>query len=233
MRGARSQFGVPMTPAARAAHRAVPQRPLARARVPYTRMDPPFAMLNRSQWEMDMDVAQGARPLSLRPSSLPPRERARELEAHPPRDLGFLGLPSEGIDWRGVDPLGRLGDAASAPTGDYVATYGPAVAAILNELLLADPRKDWRVYEAKLVNLKRMSANLPPLVRPLLERRIRVLDAKLQAAKEAAKVQREGEQATRVWRFLGFGATATGVLVGFGLLALSLSGARALHRRSR
>lgn len=217
----RSQFGTPLTVRARELNRVVgvPVRP--RARQTYTQVTPSWGP-KRTQMEMDMHIA---RPLQL-------------------------GIPDGGVPWRafGADPgnKGPGGNAASDapalpsvaaptsggkdPTLDELSKYAPLAVSLLQQLMEDDPRTDYRVYQAKVKNLKETIRTLPPFLQPFFRQRLRIVQARLQAAKERRKLEVESEEATRTWRWFGWSASGIGIAAGIALGVLLLAGATAVRR---
>ena len=113
--------------------------------------------------------------------------------------------------------------------------YAPLATQMLQQLLADDPRTDYRVYQAKVKNLKETIRSLPPFLQPLFRQRLRVVEARLRAAKEQRKLQIEGEQATRTWRWFGWAGGGTAIVVGIAIGVLVLAGASttASHRSYR
>ncbi len=153
---------------------------------------------------------------------------------NPSVHLGQLGCPCEGTPLDQLDRMGNPMGAASDQPEDLTAALEqllPAAASIVQGLMTADPRRNTHVYAARLENLKRMRDTSPPLVARVLDNRINLLEARLAAARESLEIQRASERSTRVWRVLGYSATASGIAAAVGLTALTIDGVRYLGRR--
>lgn len=110
-------------------------------------------------------------------------------------------------------------------------TWLPVIGETLNRLLADDPRADYYTYQAKVKNLEQTIRMLPSFMRYPFEQRLRIVRARLKAAKEERALQIEGERATRTWRWVGWGASGTGIVVGLSAAALFLAMALGGGRR--
>lgn len=113
---------------------------------------------------------------------------------------------------------GRWGDPepkTPIPVSDIIATALPAIQTISEEL--SDPFRRAEVLEAKLANARARGA---------ASARIRVLEAKLGAARRTTGLRMESEQSTRDWRMLGKTGVTVGIGVGVALIVLLLSRVR-------
>lgn len=221
----RSQFGVPLNVRARELNRVVgvPVRP--RARQTYTQVAPTWGP-TRVQMEMDMQIA---RPLQLGipdgGAPLGSLSRFGTLTTDP----GNKGPGSNAASAPAL-PQVTAPTSKSDPTLDELTKYAPLATSLLQQLLEDDPRTDYRVYQAKVKNLKETIRSLPPFLQPFFKQRLRVVQARLQAAKERRKLEVESEEATRTWRWFGWSASGVGIVAGLALGVLLLAGATAVRR---
>lgn len=89
------------------------------------------------------------------------------------------------------------------------------------------------MLKAKIANQVEMRDRFPEPIRTLYVNNLRVLRAKLKAAEQAQALEREAQDSTRTWRFMGYTITGTGVAVGFAAIALMLSASRSVDRTNR
>lgn len=218
MNASRSAFGVPMTPTMRQQDRANGHVVRPRARQTYTEVTSTFGP--RTAYEMGVRAAKNAGG----------------------GQGVFLGVPAGGWNLGRLDapptkapdpsPLVSPAQADSDPMV-LLSRTAPALAASLAQLLTDDPRTDARVYEAKVKNLRQAARTVPRFLRPFFEARLRVVEARLQAAQEHKALAIESERSTRTWRLVGWAGAGTGIAVGVGVLVLVLAGARALSAPRR
>ena len=94
-----------------------------------------------------------------------------------------------------------------------------------------DPRKQVALLQAKLQNYEYLKSRNPKFA-GLYELQINKLRAKLEAAEQQLQIRSEGEAATRQWRGLGQAATGIGIIVGIGLISLTVAGSLYLAKRA-
>lgn len=113
---------------------------------------------------------------------------------------------------------GAYGMTVQAPPGVTPSQAGTDTAAAITSLIsagadlaasLRDPVKHLAVLEAKLKEAKARGAG---------SRKIAILTAQVEAAKHAAGIETESEQATRDWRNIGQSGSLVGIALGLGLL---------------
>ena len=116
-----------------------------------------------------------------------------------------------------------LGDAAN-PT-PFEQTL-PAILKTAQSVLSSDDAyENEAVIRAKIENLKRMREKIPVLA-VFYTNEINKLQAKLSVASRQTALQREGEQATRDWRTVGYAA-------GIGVTLVAVAAAVRLLRGSK
>ena len=156
------------------------------------------------------------------------RRRTMQDFAGDPFGADPFGLAVEPVG----EPMGETPAQAAAPTiaqTDLLTKLAPVVKELLDDSAV----EDVEVLKAKIANHRRLrDASIEP-VRTLYANKVRVLEAKLRAAKDAKRLEREEQQATRTWRVLGYTVTGTGIAVGAGVLALLVAGTQNLNRRDR
>lgn len=109
----------------------------------------------------------------------------------------------------------------NAESTDYEAMlkeYAPVLRTGVEQLV--DPTKQEGVYTARIANLKEVRARSPDFLKPAITRRIRIMEAKLRAAKRRVGLQRETESAQRTYRALTQSVIAGGVVITVALAAL-------------
>lgn len=216
-------LGVPLNIRARTFNRlyGIPIRP--RARQPYQRVTPSFGP-GRSQMQMDRQLAQRGLHFGITDAGA---------------DLGSLdrfGAPlNKGPGENAAFEVPQVPAVVTAPKGadpalDELAKYAPLASSLLHQLMEDDPRTDYRVYQAKVKNLRETIRSVPPFLQPFFRARLREVEARLRAAKERRKLEVESEQATRTWRWFGWTGAGTAIVAGLALGTLLLAGATANRR---
>lgn len=86
----------------------------------------------------------------------------------------------------------------------------------------AEPKTQVELLKAKISNMKAMRERMP-IAAIFYNNEIAKLQARLRAAQSKLGVAKEGEQAKRDWRSLGFTAAGVGILIGVSLLGLVIA----------
>jgi intergrase/recombinase len=116
--------------------------------------------------------------------------------------------PSQYSDFRGDDST------------DYEAMlkeYAPILRVGLEQV--TDATRQQEVLRARISNLRDLRKRSPSLLRPAINRRIKIAKAKLKAAERKVGLQRETESAQRTYRMLTQAAIAGGVVISFAVAA--------------
>jgi hypothetical protein len=126
-------------------------------------------------------------------------------------------------------PYSDLGDGetedepapSTSPANDYEALikeYAPVLRVGLEQI--TDPTQQTEVLRARIKNARQILRRSPPILRPTIARRIRVMEAKLRAAERRQGIQRETESAQRTYRALTQSVIAGGIVIAVALTAL-------------
>ena len=118
---------------------------------------------------------------------------------------------------RGLGAETPVAAASPAASASAITDALPAVLSTVQSLTTKDAREDVAVLEARIKNYEDMKKRFPNLAF-LYTNEIRKLYARLDAARARAKLQAEGEQATRDWR--GFGYLIAG---GFSIVTVAVT----------
>lgn len=114
----------------------------------------------------------------------------------------------------------RYSDLRGDDSTDYEAMlkeYAPILRVGLEQV--TDPTRQQEVLRARIANLKDLRKRTPSILRPTINRRIKVAQAKLKAAERKVGLQRETESAQRTYRMLTQAAIASTVVIGFAVAA--------------
>ena len=122
--------------------------------------------------------------------------------------------------------LGTTEIPASSPSDSPPITDAlPAILQTVQSFTSRDAFESVEVLQAKIKNYQDMKRRVPAMAW-FYDNEIRKMQAKLVAAQRAAKIQAEGEQATRDWRTVGY-------LIGGGAVVVAIAGAVRLIRSDR
>jgi hypothetical protein len=143
--------------------------------------------------------------------------------------LGAEGVHGPGCAWAPGGPtLGAEATAVPSDAADYLPKIAETVAAYTQS---SDPRVQIAVLKQRIANHEKMKRAMP-FAAVFYDNEIAKMRAKIAALREKAAVAREGEQATRTWRTLGFTGAGLGIVLGASLVALTFVGMARLARKS-
>lgn len=117
-----------------------------------------------------------------------------------------------------LDGLGGFGAADL----DIRAILPEAAKAYAQYEAAAEPKTQVELLKAKISNMKAMRERMP-IAAIFYDNEIAKLQARLRAAQSKLGVAKEGEQAKRDWRSLGFAVSGVGILIGVSLLGLVIA----------
>lgn len=100
------------------------------------------------------------------------------------------------------------------------------IAPVVRSFTESSAYEDVEVIKAKLVNQRRLRDTLPEPLKTFYANNVRILEAKLKAAKHAKVLEARDRASSREWAFLGKGTAVTGIAVGAALVVLILSRSR-------
>ena len=147
--------------------------------------------------------------------------------------LGGGGCPVHGYGYGQTEELVPVPQGAATSEADPTKFYLETGLDLLAQYRMEtkDPRKQVALLQAKLQNYEYLKSRNPS-VAALYDMQIRKLQAKLEAAEQQLQIRTEGEAATRQWRGLGQAATGIGIIVGIGLISLTVAGSIYLAKRA-
>lgn len=139
-----------------------------------------------------------------------------------------FGIPSNGARSRPIRPAADLAeDKGTVDVQNALTNIAPFIAALVNK----PAEEQVEILRAKIANQTMLRDRFPEPIRTFYVNNLRLLRGKLKAAEHAKLIEREGQQAQRTWRLMGYSITATGVAVGVATVALLLSLSRAANRK--
>lgn len=143
--------------------------------------------------------------------------------------MAQFGLPSNGIRST-YRPAARLGAPGQTTGFQQIATD---IAPFISALAQKSATEQVEVLQAKIENQRRLRDAMPEPIRTIYANNVRVMEAKLKAARQAKVLEREGQNAQRTWRLVGYTITGTGVAVGGAMVVALLSLSRMTDRKHR
>jgi hypothetical protein len=99
--------------------------------------------------------------------------------------------------------------------------YAPILRVGLEQV--TDATRQQEVLQARIANLKDLRKRSPSFLRPAIDRRITIAQAKLRAAERKVGLQRETESAQRTYRMLTQTAIAGGVVITVAIAAFVIN----------
>jgi len=126
-------------------------------------------------------------------------------------------IPSRYSDL-GAEDEGGEGGSSSTNYEAMLKEYAPILRVGLEQI--TDPTQQTEVLRARIKNARQLMRRSPPILRPTIARRIRVMEAKLRAAERRQGIQRETETAQRTYRALTQSVIAGGVVIALAITAL-------------